>query len=160
MEAVLRNSMGVFHETNVGLALEIDFAGHPAISAKITTLESVDPATLEAPEPADPVSPAPSGAASPRARIAGGIVAGFRTKFVEPIYPLQAKISRMSGSVFLRAVIGKDGSVQHLVPIASADPMFTDAAIEAVSKWMYRPYLLNGAPVEVDTTITVNFALR
>jgi protein TonB len=60
--------------------------------------------------------------------------------------------------VVLQAVIGKDGSIQNLKMI-SGHPMLAPAAIEAVKQWKYKPYFLNGEPVEVDTQITVNFTL-
>jgi TonB family protein len=94
------------------------------------------------------------------ARIAGGVIAGNRVSFVEPMYPESAKERHESGSVILRAVIGRDGHVHSLRPTNAADADFVIAAIAAVRQWTYRPYLLNGEPTEVDTTITVNFALN
>ena len=60
--------------------------------------------------------------------------------------------------VILRAVIGKDGSIQNL-SLVSGHPMLAPAAIDAVKQWKYKPYLLNGEPVEVDTEVQVNFTL-
>jgi periplasmic protein TonB len=71
-----------------------------------------------------------------------------------------AKVAHLSGSVLLHAVIAKDGSVQSLVPIASTATVFVDSAMEAVRRWRYSPFLLNGEPTEVDTMITVNFGLN
>ncbi len=92
--------------------------------------------------------------------LSGGVIAGHRIKFVEPNYPAAAKMSHLSGVVLMQAVIGKDGTIRRLVPIASTDAMFTESATEAVRQWRYSSYLLNGAPTEVDTTITVSFQLR
>ena len=64
----------------------------------------------------------------------------------------------MHGAVILQAVIAKDGSVEK-VKVVQGQALLTDAAIAAVKQWRYRPYLLNGEPVEVETTITVNFTL-
>jgi protein TonB len=94
------------------------------------------------------------------ARISGGVIAGNRIAFVEPQYPPIAKIAHMSGTVVLHAIISKSGSVQRLTVASSTNPMFNNYAIQAVQQWRYRPYLLNGDPTEVDTTITVNFALN
>ena len=58
----------------------------------------------------------------------------------------------------LAAVIGKDGSIQNL-HVLSGHPLLTQAALEAVKQWRYKPYILNGEPVEVDTQVTVNFTL-
>jgi len=77
---------------------------------------------------------------------------------VEPIYPPPAKSIRVQGMVVLAAVIGTDGSVQKL-QVVSGHPMLVQSAINAVSQWRYRPYVLNGSPIEVDTRITVNFIL-
>ena len=162
-ETISRNSIGLFHGTNVALDVELAYADLPAIGAKVTTLESIDPATIEEPQSANlarPTPPATAVALAEPRKIAGGIMVGMRTKFVQPEYPGVAKAGHMTGSVLLHAIIATDGSVKHLVPIASNDPVFTESAMAAVSQWMYRPYMLNGAPSEVETTITVNFALR
>jgi periplasmic protein TonB len=69
-----------------------------------------------------------------------------------------AKMARISGTVVLQAVIGKDGSIQNLKAV-SGHPMLIQSALDAVRQWKYRPTYLNGQPVEVDTQITVNFVL-
>jgi TonB family protein len=94
------------------------------------------------------------------ARIGAGVMAGERTSYAEPVYPEAAKKAKMNGTVVLEAVIGKDGKMKSLKVISATDPMFNNAALDAVRQWTYRPYLLNGDPTEVDTTITVNFALN
>jgi protein TonB len=75
---------------------------------------------------------------------------------VEPVYPHIAKISGITGTVKLYAIIAKDGSIQSL-SLISGHPILATAALAAVEKWRYRPYLLNGEAVEVETFITVNF---
>ena len=77
---------------------------------------------------------------------------------VDPVYPALAKAARVQGTVMLAAVIGTDGNVQKL-QVLSGHPLLTTAAIDAVRQWRYRPYVLNGSPIEVDTRITVNFIL-
>jgi protein TonB len=77
---------------------------------------------------------------------------------VEPTYPAPAKSVRIQGNVLLAAVIGKDGTVQNL-QVVSGHPMLVRAALDAVRQWRYRPYVLNGSPIEVDTQISVNFIL-
>ena len=77
---------------------------------------------------------------------------------VKPEYPPLARFSHRQGSVILRAVIGKDGFIKSLRMVAG-DKVFEEAAVTAVKQWKYRPYLLAGKPVEVDTQITVNFVL-
>jgi protein TonB len=77
---------------------------------------------------------------------------------VEPVYPPLARSARIQGAVVLEAVIGKDGAMENL-RLISGHPMLAPAAIQAVSQWRYRPYILNGEAVEVETQITVNFIL-
>jgi TonB family protein len=74
-------------------------------------------------------------------------------------YPTEAKEQHLTGKVDFRAILAEDGTVKGLTVLEPADPLFVPAAIAAVQSWQYRPYLLNGKPVAVDTTITVNFSL-
>jgi TonB family protein len=92
--------------------------------------------------------------------IVAGVMAGNRTTFVAPVYPEDAKKAKLSGTVVLRAIIGKNGKMQSLQVLSSTNPTFNNSALEAVQHWTYRPYLLNGNPTAVDTTITVNYALN
>ena len=91
-------------------------------------------------------------------RVSSGVAAGMLVHQVKPQYPPLAVQARIQGTVVLQAVIGKDGTVEEL-RLVSGHPMLAPAAIEAVKQWRYRPYLLNGEPVEVDTQINVNFTL-
>ena len=77
---------------------------------------------------------------------------------VQPNYPFTAKSARIQGEVVLAAIIGKDGSIQNL-HVLTGHPLLVKAAMEAVQQWRYRPYVLNGEPVEVETQVTVNFVL-
>lgn len=75
---------------------------------------------------------------------------------VEPVYPHVALLLQKQGDVKLHAIIGKDGAIESLT-VTAGDPLLAGAAVEAVRQWRYRPYLLNGEPVEVETFITVSF---
>lgn len=75
---------------------------------------------------------------------------------VQPSYPTLARQARIQGSVQLRAIISKNGTIENL-SILSGHAMLVASAIEAVKQWRYRPYPLNGEPIEVETEITVNF---
>ncbi|MBZ5537787.1 MAG: energy transducer TonB [Acidobacteriia bacterium] len=75
-----------------------------------------------------------------------------------PVYPPLARSNHIQGAVVLEAIISRDGMVQDL-KVESGHPLLVPAAVDAVSQWRYRPTLLNGQPVEVITTITVNFKL-
>jgi protein TonB len=77
---------------------------------------------------------------------------------VQPAYPPLAITARIQGPVVLEAVISKAGAIENL-RVLSGPPMLVKAAIDAVSQWRYRPYILNSEPVEVETQITVNFTL-
>jgi periplasmic protein TonB len=77
---------------------------------------------------------------------------------VQPSYPPIARQSRVQGTVELRAIISKAGTIENLI-VVSGHPMLVKSAIEAVRQWRYRAYLLNNEPIEVETEITVNFVL-
>lgn len=77
---------------------------------------------------------------------------------VEPVYPVLAKQTHREGRVELRAIIGTDGTIRSL-QIVSGDPLFLMSAKEAVEQWRYKPTVLNGQPVEIDTYITVIYSM-
>jgi len=86
------------------------------------------------------------------------ILQGSLIRRVEPTYPPLARQARIQGTVVLAAVISKAGTIDNL-RLVSGHPMLAGAAIDAVSQWRYRPYILNGDVIEVETQITVNFLL-
>jgi len=100
----------------------------------------------------------PKVAAPQRVRVSAGVTSGLLVKRIQPPYPPLARQARIQGTVVLHAVISKDGSIENLT-LVSGHPMLAPAAIDAVKQWKYKPYLLNGEPVEVDTEVQVNFTL-
>jgi periplasmic protein TonB len=84
---------------------------------------------------------------------------GSLVRKVQPVYPPQARVTRTQGPVVLSAIIAADGRITSLHAI-SGHPFLIPAALDAVSQWRYRPYLLNGQPIEVETQITVMFTLQ
>lgn len=86
-----------------------------------------------------------------------GVLAGHKISGANPIYPQAAKEQHISGIVYMHAVIGRDGTITKLGLIESPSPILANAALEAVRTWKYQPYLLDGNPTPVDTTITVTF---
>lgn len=78
---------------------------------------------------------------------------------VEPIYPVVAKTAGVQGAVLIRALISREGTIEQ-AQVISGSPWLSRAALDAIRQWRYRPYYLNGTPVEVDTEITVNFVLQ
>ncbi len=93
-----------------------------------------------------------------RVRVSQGVTAGLLIHRIEPVYPTLAKSARVQGEVLLKAIIDREGNIQDL-QLVSGHPMLVPSAIAAVKQWRYKPYLLNGQPVEVETTITVIFSL-
>jgi TonB family protein len=104
--------------------------------------------------------PASASVAVPkRVRVSQGVTRGLLIHKVQPIYPLEARSNGIQGTVILRALIGKDGRIHGLTPVSGPTELIP-AAIGAVQQWRYKPYVLEGERVEVETQITVNFELR
>jgi periplasmic protein TonB len=106
------------------------------------------PPVREAPKPVTPKS----------IRVGGNVQAAKLIRQPKPAYPPLAKQARVQGTVRFNAVIGKDGTIQNLT-LVSGHPLLVPSAQEAVRQWVYQPTLLNNEPVEVVTTIDVNFTL-
>jgi len=102
-----------------------------------------------------PPKPRPTGPI----RVGGNVQAARIVNRVQPVYPPLARQTRISGTVRLHAIISKDGTIQQL-EVMSGHPLLQQAALDAVRQWRYQPTLLNGEPVEVDTTIDVIFSLN
>jgi TonB family protein len=100
------------------------------------------------------IAPAPQ---QPQAvRVSGGVMARKLLHKTQPLYPGAAKVQHISGAVVMQAKIGTDGRVLEL-KVISGPEILRQSALEAVSQWLYEPYMLNGEPVAVETTVTVNF---
>jgi protein TonB len=110
------------------------------------------------PPAALPAAPPPATATTQQIRVGGNEQAANLIRKVAPVYPALAKQARIQGSVRFQVVIGTDGIVRSL-QLISGHPLLVEAARNAVRQWAYRPTLVNGTPVEVITTIDVNFAL-
>jgi len=88
--------------------------------------------------------------------VSQGVTQGLLIRKIQPPYPAIALAARITGVVELKAIIGKDGTIKELQAL-SGPPLLIPAAINAVKQWHYRPYLLNGEAVEVETSVTVTF---
>jgi periplasmic protein TonB len=104
------------------------------------------PAAMPAPVPAQ------------RITVSQGVSQGLLIHQVNPLYPAIARDAHVGGAVRLRAIIGKDGAV-HSLSLLGGHPLLAKTAMDAVRQWKYKPYLLNGQPVEVQTEITVQFKM-
>ena len=105
------------------------------------------------------LAPPPPKEAPQRIQRGGNVQAALLVNKVQPVYPPLARQTRISGTVRLHAIISKAGTIQEL-SVISGHPLLVRAALDAVQQWRYRPTLLNGEPVEVDTTIDVIFSLN
>jgi periplasmic protein TonB len=92
------------------------------------------------------------------AHISSGVMAGQLIYKVAPVYPPIGLAARVEGTIVLQATISKSGTIENL-RVVSGPPMLRQAAIDAVKQWRYRPYVLDGQTVEVETTVNVVFAL-
>jgi protein TonB len=102
--------------------------------------------------------PPPKPTAPQRVKQGGQVTAASLVTQTRPVYPALARQARIQGSVILHAIIDKDGKVAQL-EVISGHPLLVQSALDAVKQWRYKPTMLNGDPVEVDTTITVTFTM-
>jgi protein TonB len=133
--------------------LEIVQESKPMLKAHIDSIEllrTIDEALFQAPPDAT--------AKKMIINIAGGVATGMLLKKVQPEYPLYAKSVGIQGTVVLQAKISEDGFIKDL-HVISGPAELQQASLEAAKQWVYRPYLLNGEPVEVMTTINIIFNL-
>jgi len=125
----------------------------PVVLQKVTIANELPPP----PPPGEASAPTP-GAAPRRISISAGVAVGLLVSKAPIVYPIDAKKAHVSGTVVLNAIIGRDGTVEDL-QVVSGPEMLQQAALDSVKQWRYRPYLLNGDPVEVRTTINIIFTL-
>lgn len=114
--------------------------------------------TLPGVHPPQPPRPPERHATGPQ-KMSEGVMEARLIQRVDPVFPPIAPMMHLSGTVKLHAIISADGRIEELT-VVSGNPILARAAMEAVSQWRYRPTLLSGQPVEVETLITVNFVLE
>ena len=129
-----------------------------SMSAQEQKDESPQPAAVAPQSPPDQPS-LPAVQSPQQIRVEEGVTRGSIIKKVQPKYPKDARKNRVQGTVVLQARISKTGDVADL-RVISGDELLVPAAIKAVEQWKYRPYLLKGQPIEVQTRITLNFTLH
>jgi TonB family protein len=146
-QTVLLDAPEEFLTHAVSRHISITNSNVPTATAKITKLEVYEPeADQFAPSVDMPLF-------VPRARISGGVMAGLNVEKVMPTFP--AGVSR-KGSVILHVLVGTDGHVMSVDVVSAPDAAAGAACVDAIKQWTYKPYLLNGDPTQVETTITVN----
>jgi TonB family protein len=96
---------------------------------------------------------------SPMVRVSPGVLQGFLVDHPAPVYPRDAKENHIQGRVVLALTIDKTGVTRDIHMLTSPDQALTDSAVAAVSRWRYRPYQLNGSPIDIQSTVEVNFTL-
>jgi TonB family protein len=153
-------------------AMVIDARRHADIVAQVSRQQrQIDEANSliarnEMPVPNPAVTATPTPAPAPAAmqtgkplKVDASKMAGNKINGMNPVYPQSAKDAKISGAVVLHAIIDETGKVEAVQVVSSPDASLSKSSIEAVQQWTYKPYLLNGNPIPVDTTITVNFSL-
>ncbi len=111
--------------------------------------------TARAPQPAPPAI----SSQADTVRLSQKEAADRRLDHRFPPYPVKAKQAHEEGAVTFAAIIGRDGHVRSIQLVKADFPSLTEAAEKSVQNWVYKPYLVDGKPVEVETTITVRFTL-
>jgi TonB family protein len=150
---VLHNQIQKFQGHYVAGDLQFLRGGMTILTAHLETIEALDPLNENV------FTPPPDAKLVPlKFSMSAGVAQGMLVKKIAPEYPLNAKQAGMSGTVVLQALIGRDGHIADL-RVVSGNPVFQKPALDAVRNWIYRPFLINGEPVEVNTTINVVFML-
>jgi TonB family protein len=125
------------------------------LSAQVDTITLLDPTDPALTPPAD----AADATQDKSLRISSEVMVGMLLAAQPPVYPQDARNAHASGTVVLRAFVGADGSVHDLRVISAPHPSLAASALQAVSRWEYKPYVVDGAPVDVETTVNVTYAL-
>lgn len=152
--SVVRNKLGKFLDREVALEEGISSNGKLLMRTHVEILKT-EPLTVADFAPGPDMQNMDDSAAE----VASGVMAAAIITKVNPIYPEEAKMKHLSGAVTLKATIGSDGRVHSLRAISYPDGAMAISAIRAVRMWRYKPYLLNGEPRQVETTITVNYRI-
>lgn len=151
LRTLVRHRAATFQGVHVAMEDTLAYSGRTVISGQIEDLSTFDPKTFTGafthPLPAEHDQP-------------GTVTAGRKIDGDQPVYPVLAKVDNLGGTVVLRGVIGKTGRIESLDVISSPGQSLSDSAVQAVKTWKYKPYLLNGNPTDVETTIVINFGLH
>jgi len=144
-----RSDFRQYHGHQIPNAVRLSYEGKPALEVRVTEVNPI-------PAPVGSVSSKKT-AMSPT-HVPSDVMTGHLLNKPDPSYPKEAKKKHLSGSVLISAIITKQGTITATDVIASPSPLLSQAAEDAIKAWTYSPYLFNGIPLEVDTSITVNFS--
>jgi len=150
---ILRNSLGVFQSRNVATAITVKMNDVTVLNSHIEKLETASTTDADF-VPTTGLEKIPN-----VVQLSAGAVKRYKLGGPPPHYPAGAIARHANGTVVMRALINSEGHIAKLTLVSARDPQLGMAALEAVHQWTYKPYLLNGEPVAVDTMITVNFAM-
>jgi TonB family protein len=157
-----------FLDHNIAGHIDISYIGETRVEADLeetAEIKADDAAFTPAPEATAPpiqviTEKRIQVATGPGGETNAGIKAGVILQRVPPIYPPSARAAHISGTVVIQAVVGKDGTIHDAKVVSSPDDSLSQAALDAVRQWRYQPYLLNGEPAAVMTTINLEFTLN
>ena len=151
-QLIVRNKLGKFQQRTVVVDQTTLQNSIALVSAHLDTLQSIQPNDSDFVPSADL-----QGIKTDGVIVGSGVMAGLKISGHNPHYPETSRRNHISGPVILRARIGSDGHIHSLRVISTPAADMAIASLDAVRQWTYKPYLLNGEPVDVDTQITVNF---
>lgn len=152
--ATVQNSVGLFQKLTVATSFNINIGPTKMAEGKLTMLSSMKP---------DPAQFAKTDGFEPAAKptpVDGTFMNEQGLFKMPPVYPAAAKSKHIDGAVVFHAVIGHDGHVEELQLKSAEDADLALSALYAARQWVYKPFLVKGKPVDVDTTITVPFHYR
>jgi TonB family protein len=152
-QLIVRNKLGTFQQRTVVIDQMTLQHSVTLVSAHMDTLQSMEPNQSDFVPSVDLEQVKLDGV-----MVSAGVMAGLKTSGGDPIYPEASKRNHVSGTVILKARIGSDGHIHSLKVVSTPDADLAIASLIAVRQWTYKPYLLNGEPVDVDTQITVHYA--
>jgi len=152
-QTIIRNRIGNFQNKVVGTQVTVLSGTTTIASSDMSKLETFSLPVTGVTDDLEEQNPSP-------VRVGSGTMAGKAISQAQPVYPASARANHVTGTVVMHAVIGTDGHIRSLRIVSAPDPDLAISAIAAVRQWTYSPYLLGGAPVEVETTITVNYAIN
>jgi protein TonB len=157
LERTARNGYVSFQGHYIAQDLQILYSSKESLTAHLDSIESLT--TIDEAVFAPPSNAIPRSITSGVKIVTGATSVGFLIKKVDPIYPQSALIYHASGTVVIQTTIGKDGHTHDLHAISGPSEL-QQAALDAVKQWVYRPYLLNNEPVEVQTTVSIVFDIH